>query len=369
MSPTFRSRRTPTLIAAVLAGLVFGVTVVSGIGLAAGSGRLAGESDEVKALKVLRADQAALTRLTQDFSGDERLGELHAGAVVAERLAEAARQRDGDLAVLDDEAVKTNAQRAHRAITAVLSAFSELGRVTEDDLDAWDESEHDAVVALGELDAAAAPVAAMDPERPLRLDSSQIEPVVELTSTYFTTSAARLARYERRMAKFRRKNRTKLQALANYAATVEAQMGAYRVTRNQLQDYLDDAQDFGELIVDFRESLQDAKSKRQGIRSTLAAMDPPAPVESKHLKLIAVLDHAITATDLGVDLADATQRLRDSGDYETDAFELPEYDELSRQSDQITAERDAAMAEWGTAVKTYTRRLKHPKGAPSRPVI
>ena len=363
------AKRVPAIFAVVLSGLLLGALVVTGIGLAAGSGRIAGESDESKALRVLRADQADLTRITRELAADKRIVDMHESAEIAADLAEAARERDTALAVLGDPEVKENAGRAHRATVVILSAFADLGEVTADDLDSWDASEREAVAALGDLDAAAAPVAAMDPEKPLRLDGRAIETVIDETSTYFTASAKKLARYEKRMAKFRRENRKELQAAANYKAGVESQMAAYNGTRDDLQEYLDDAQEFNEQIDAFKDELQAAKAERQSIRATLASLAAPGEVQGQHQRLVAVLDHAIAATDIGVDLADATQDLRDDGDYETSGFELPEYDEFVDQSQQITGERDSAVGGWSASVASHIRRLKHPKGAPKRPTI
>ena len=361
--------RKPALAAAILSGLLLGIVLVASVGLAAGTGRLAGESDESKALRVLRADQADLQRLTRGLAAARHLENMHAAAGTADRLVAQVRDRDTAMAVLEDEQVKTHAVRAHRATQAILTSFAELANVSEEDLDAWDDAERDAISALGELDAAAAPVAAMEPERPLRLDSRPVEALVEDTSEYLTTSAAKLAIYERRMVKFRRKNRGRIQEAADYRATVLAQVASYQATRKQLQEYFEDARQFGELIVDFRNSLQDAKSKRQGIRGTMASTKPPGSVQSEHMAMIAVLDHSITATDLGVDLADAIERRREMFDYETDAFDLPEYERFVEQSGQITSERDAAVASWTKSLDTYQRRLKHPEGAPSKPTV
>lgn len=363
------AKRVPAIFAVALSGLLLGALVVTGIGLAAGSGRIAGVSDETKALTVLRADQADLTRITRELAADEHLDEIHGSASLAADLAKSARERDTSIAVLDDPKVKADATRAHGATIAILTAFSELSDVTASDLDAWDRAEREAVTALGELDAAAAAVAALNAERPLRLDGRAIESVVDETSTYFTKSARRLARYEKKMAKFRRANRKKLQSAADYKTTVESQMAAYNATRDDLQEYLDDAQEFNEQIDAFRDELQSAKAERQTIRSTLASLVAPSAMQGQHQRLVAVLDHAIAATDIGVDLADATQDLRDDFDYETSGFELPEYDEFVDQSQQITGERDSAVSGWSSAVAAHIRRLKHPKGAPKRPTI
>jgi hypothetical protein len=369
MTSPSNPRRTPALVVATTLGVLLGVGSVTGVGLAAGTGRLAGESDDSKALKVLRADQAALVRLTREVSADQRLADLHDSAQVAERLAEQTRERDTALVILGDARVRADALRAHRATLAVLSGFSDLSAVSAKSLDTWDVSERDVVNALGELDAVAAPVAALDREQPLRVDTRRVEAVVEKTSSYLTESARKLASYEKRTVKFRRKNRKKIQAAADYKATVESQMAAYQATRRDLQRYLDDTAKFGELIRDFKDALQSAKSKRQGVRATLASMAVPNPIQGEQQRLIAVLDHAIAATDVGVDLADATQSLRDAGDYGTSGFDLPEYRDFASQSDAITSERDSAMSAWTAATAAYTKRLKNPKGAPKRPVI
>jgi hypothetical protein len=369
MRLTLTTRRPPAVAIAVSAGLLLGVLSVAGVGLAAGTGVLAGEPDESKAVRVLRHDQLALARLQREVSDDLNLADLHASAQAADRLAVLARQRDTTLAVLDDKQVKADATRAHSAIVTILAGYANLADVTDADLDAWDNDERDIVSAFGELDAAVAPVAAMNPERPLRLNAAATETLTEKTSAYFTYSARKLAGYEKRMVKFRRKNRARIQQLANYRTTVQAQLAAYQATRKELQSYIDDATEFDDRIVDFRAALRDAKSRRAGIRSTLAALNPADELQSEHQRIVAVLDHAVSATDVGIDLANATEDLRDSGDYYTSGFELPEYDDFVRQSDQITAERDAAIGNWTRSLNRYESRLKNPKGAPKRPVI
>jgi hypothetical protein len=171
------------------------------------------------------------------------------------------------------------------------------------------------------------------------------------------------------MVSFRRKNRKKLQVAANYRASVNGQMAAYAATRKDLQRYLDDVKDFGERIVAFRETLQDSRTKRQSIRGTLASMSPPPALAGEHQALIGVLDKGIAGTEAGINLADATQALRDAGDDYTDGFDLPEYDRFSQVSAEISRELAAATGNWTAAMKTYVSRLKHPKGAPHRPRI
>lgn len=369
MRLTLTTRRPSAVAIAVSAGLLVGVLSVAGVGLAAGTGVLAGEPDESKAVRVLRQDQLALSLLERQVSDDRDLADLHASARAADRLAVLARERDTTLAVLDDKQVKADATRAHSAILTILAGYAHLSDVTDADLDAWDDDERYIVSAFGQLDAAVAAVAAMNPERPLRLNAAAIETLTEKTSAYFTGSAQKLAGYEKRMAKFRRKNRARMQQLADYRTTVQAQLAAYQATRKELQSYMDDATQFNERIVDFRAALRDAKSRRAGIRSTLAALNPPDELQGEHQRIVAVLDHAVSTTDVGIDLANATQDLRDSGDFYTSGFELPEYDDFVRESDQITAERDAAMGNWTRSLDSYESRLTNPKGAPKRPVI
>src|SRR3954452_5672019 len=97
-------------------------------------------------------------------------------------------------------------------------------------------------------------------------------------------------------------------------------------------------------------------------------MTPLSGVSEEQQALVAFLDKAIAGTQLGVELADATQEARD--DFEdTSAFDLPEYQRFSEMSAEITRDRDAAMARWTAAVDARVRQLKHPKGAPNKPVV
>jgi hypothetical protein len=232
----------------------------------------------------------------------------------------------------------------------------------------FQQGERATIDALGALDAVAATVAAMDPEAPLRLDTRGVEAGVDAASGYLTTAAERLARYERKMTAFRRKNRKKLQSAADYRKSVEAQMLAYHETRRTLQTYIDDVKSFDDRIPAFRRTLRDARAKRQSIRGTLASMTPEPGLSGQHQALVAVLDKAIAGTEAGIDLADATQELRYEGGTGS-GFDLPEYDRFSEMSAEITRERDAAVARWTKAIDARVKRLKHPKGAPDKPTV
>src|SRR3954471_12986656 len=113
MPSTSSFKRVP-LLAGAVGGLLMGTLVVAAIGLAAGTGRFGGESAQSKALKVLRADQSDLARMTRQVSAGNRLTDLHDASVTAARLVDSARERDTALALLDDAKVKAEATRAHR---------------------------------------------------------------------------------------------------------------------------------------------------------------------------------------------------------------------------------------------------------------
>jgi hypothetical protein len=363
-----RTRPWGAAAAASAVGLLLGVLCVAAVGLLTGTGRFAGESAKTKAMRVLRADQADLAAATSKLAQARRVHDLRAAGEFAQASAERLRGRDVPLALLDDRPVQAVAERAHRATIAALSGIAGLQEVSASRLDAWDAGERQVIDALGDLDAVAALVAAMDPQAPLRVDTRKLETTAGTTSTYLTTAAGRLARYERRMVSFRRKNRAKLQRAADYRASVETQMAAYRQTRRDLQDYIDDVKTFDDRIPQFRRTLRDARAKRQSIRGTLASMTPVPGLASQHQALVAVLDKAIAGTESGIDLADATQQLRDEGG-DGSGFDLPEYRRFQEMSAEITRERDAAMATWTRGVEAYVRKLKHPKGAPHKPAV
>jgi hypothetical protein len=363
------ARPWPWAALAAFVGLLLGVGVVAAAGLIAGTGRMAGESPQSKALKVLRPDRADVALTVRRLAVAERVSDLQAAGQQAQRTVERLRGRDGALALIDDAAVRGTAERAHRADIAILSGIAGLTEVDRKHLDAWDAGERQVVAALGDLDAVAAPVAAMDDVQPLRLDSRSVEAAATASSAYLTTAAEKLARYEKRMVGFRAKNRKRLQVGADYRSTVRGLMASYGATRKDLQVYLTDVKTFDEQIPAFRSTLQEARSKRQSIRGTLASMNPPSGLSGEHGALVAVLDKAIAGTEAGTDLADATQLMRDSGDDSSSAFELPEYQRFSDISDEITGELSSATGNWNTAMATYIRRLKHPKGAPHTPVI
>lgn len=369
-APAIQKTRRPwgAAAAASAVGLLLGLAIVTAVGLITGTGRFAGESSETKALRVLRADQADLTAATDRLAKAGRVQELREAGIFAQQTEERLRSRDAALILIDDAPVLDVTSRAHRAAIAVLSGIGGLTEIKTTRLDAWDAGERQLVTALGDLDAVAAPVAAMDPEAPLRIDTRQLETTAEAASTYLTTAADRLARYEKKMATFRRKNRAKLQTAADYRQGVEAQMAAYRQTRRDLQDYIDDVKTFDDHIPAFRRTLRDARAKRQSIRGTLASMTPVPGLTRQHQALVAVLDKGVAGTDAGVDLADATQDLRDEGG-DGSGFDLPEYKRFQEMSAEITRERDAAVATWTRALDAYVNKLKHPKGAPHKPAV
>src|SRR3712207_3000580 len=99
-----RSRDLPAGLSAVL-GLVVGFGAILLIGLIVGSGRLAGKSDAQKALRVLRADQADLARLTDAVASARRVKGLAAAGTGAAQVVEVMRVRDARLSLLEDREV------------------------------------------------------------------------------------------------------------------------------------------------------------------------------------------------------------------------------------------------------------------------
>jgi len=241
-------RRWPKIAVATGCGLTLGVVAVAVAGTALGTGPLAGESAESQAVKVLRADNGDLVASVHRLSTARQVADLQGVGEASRVTADRLRARDAALIRIDDDAVQSTAQRAHRATIRALEGIGELSAVNPRHLDAWDEGERQVVSSLGELDAVAAPVAALDQRAPVRIETREVDAAVEHASGYLTTAAHKLAGYEKRMARFRRKNRKQLQATSDYRSSVQAQMAAYSETRSELQDYLDEVKDFGERI-------------------------------------------------------------------------------------------------------------------------
>lgn len=349
-------------------GLLVGLLAVLALGFALGSGRFFGVSDEEKALAVLRADHRDVTALGSEMRRSERVADLRAAGRRAEKSVVAIRARGAALAAIDDPEVRTTADTVHSAMLALARGTEQLKDVDQQHLNAWDDSEREMIDAIGGLDASASTVARYDREQPLTIDPDTLERPVATVSSYLTSSAKKLARWQKKMVKFRRRNRAKLQAASSYRNAVQAQIAAYSGTRRELQKYIDDVRDFDDKIHDFRDELETARSKRQSIKSSLSALTPPPSVAAAQQGLLSVLDLALSGTDAGIKLADATQDLRDEGDGSS-GFELPEYDEFKRISDDVTSRFAAASAAWNTAIDKHIHRLRHPKGAPRKPRI
>jgi hypothetical protein len=357
-------------VLAAVAGLLLGLGATTGLGIAFGSGRFAGESQESKALLILRADVADLNRLTRAVTAAPHLAQLtSAGAAAQQAVDGPLRGRDARLALLDDPKVAGTATRTHQAIVAIASAYAKLTDVDARHLDAWDIPQAHLTNALGTVDSTAVAVQALDREALLRIDTRPAQMAAEHVAGYLTASARKLERYERRLAAYRRKHRAEIKVAADYRATVQMQMGAYGATRRELQQYINDVKDSDERIDAYRSALQDARRRREGIRATLASLTAPVAVASAHQRLIGVLDRAISATDVGVDLADAIQAIRYEGDPYTSAFDLPEYQRFQELSNQIGGEYNSAMGAWNARIDNYLDHLKGAKGGPHKPVI
>ncbi len=210
---------------------------------------------------------------------------------------------------------------------------------------------------------------ALSPEQPLHIKTRDSEDAAEHASLLLTTAARKIARYEKKLAAFRRRHRQELKAASDYRLTVSTQISYYNATRRNLQQYLDAVKDDNEAIPVFRKALQDARREREGVRAALAALTVPPPLAADHQRLVSLLDRAISATDVGVELADAVEELRDSGDYVTSGFDLPEYQRFVDLSDDITQERNATVASWQTAIEGHIDRLEGSKGGPRKPKI
>ena len=363
-------RQLMTRASASVAGVLVGLAATAGVGVAVGSGRFAGVSDDEIALQVLRADSRDLASIVEKVSQASRLADLQeAGRSAAELASGSLRDRETKLVTLDDETVKGGAVLAHASITDIVAGYGNLEDVSADDLDAWDQAERAVIDALGQLDAASTAVVALSPEQPLHIETRDPEDAAEHASLLLTTAARKLARYEKKLAAFRRRHRRDLKVASDYQVTVSAQIGFYNATRRNLQRYLDAVKDDDEAIPVFRNALQDARREREGVRATLASITAPTPLAADHQRLISLLDRAISATDVGVELADAVQELRDFGDYETGGFELPEYQRFVDLSDDITQERNAAVASWQAATERHIDRLQGSRGGPKKPKI
>ncbi|HEV2752631.1 MAG TPA: hypothetical protein VGV36_02210 [Solirubrobacteraceae bacterium] len=255
-------------------------------------------------------------------------------------------------------------------MTRVVAGWGALADLSEDDLEPWTETADDVLRATNDLrDGTAVQVASLTEEAPVRLDHELAREATLGAARYLRASDRRLDAWRRDVGAYRDELQDARAQGEEYRGAVLGQIGAYNETRDGLQEYVDDAQAFDDDIDMFRDELQAAQSERQEIRSQLAALSGLAPraVRDAHQRLELLLDTAVAATDVGIDLADETEELRDEGDAFTSGFDLPEYDEFVERSEQITAERDAAVAEWQEVVDRYLQRLGGDE--PDRPAV
>jgi hypothetical protein len=367
--PPVRPRRVRVGFAAGALGLLVGLAAVSVVGLIVGTGRFAGESDQSKAAKVLRLDAADLSGMARQVNGANRIAELQQGGVDAQRVTRALGDRGTQLAQLDDTRIRDKALVAHRATVAIAEGYGHLTDVDARHLTAWDRDERAMVSAVSDLEAAAPNVAAFDTKRPVRFAPSAVSGSVEHATVYLSRAAKKIARYKRRLATYRRKHRAEIAAATNYRGAVLGQISAYQGTRTELQKYLTDSKTFDAQIDDFRSTLQAQRDRRQSIRGSIASLTAPPGLSSAQQAVVGVLDKAIAGTGVGIDLADATQRLRDEGDFETSGFDLPEYTRFKDLSDEITRELSTATASWNGSMASAMERIRHGKGAPKKPII
>jgi hypothetical protein len=367
--PPVRPHRVRVAFGAGSLGLLVGLAAVIVTGLIVGTGRLAGESDESKAATIMRLDAAEVSQLAVQVNGADRVSDLQQSGVDAQSVQRRLDDRRARLVALEDAKVRDQALGAHRAIVAIAEGYGGLSDVDARHLKAWAPDARAIVSAVTDLEASAPNVAALDTERPVRFRPSAVNASVEHATTYLSGAAKKMARYKRRLAAYERKHRAEIQAATSYQGAVLGQISAYRSTRTDLQKYLTDSKTFDAQIDDFRSTLQAQRDKRQSIRGTIASLTAPAGVSSAQQALMGVLDKAIAATGVGIDLADATQRLRDEEDFETSGFDLPEYSRFKDLSDEISRELDPAVASWNGAIAGALERIRNGKGAPKKPTI
>lgn len=352
------------------AGAAIGLAVCAALGVVLGTSALVGPSPEERAAEVLRpaaVEMAQLARLTGEAGTVEELREV--GERAGDRLPEL-EGAASELRAIEDADVRALALRAQRDVVQVVGGWAELADLSEEDLEPWTETADGVLGATNDLrDGTAQQAMALVDEEQVRLD-------YELAREATLGAARYLRDSDRKLGKWRsdvRAYRAELQAARaqgeEYQGAVLGQIATYNETRDSLQQYVDDAQSFDEEIDLFRDELQEAQSARQQVRTQSAGLSGVAPrsVRDAHQRLELLLVTAISATDVGIDLADETEELRDDGDGFTSGFDLPEYDEFVDRSEQITVERDAAVGEWQEAIDRYLDRLGG--GEPERPTV
>jgi hypothetical protein len=199
--------------------------------LAAGSALAAhwipggGETDEVKALRVLRTDRATLDRQLAALSTTSRLAEMRRWGRGAR--ADAVRlHAESGLEGLEDPAVAEPARTAHQAITDILTGFGAVATIDEHNLDEWDAGERQATFAASTLDAERPAIGALDDVHPLRLDVGGTDVALKRISTRLTTIGRRLVVHERRLANARRDRRVALDHALAYVDDVSGAVAA-----------------------------------------------------------------------------------------------------------------------------------------------
>src|SRR3954451_1190653 len=216
------ARRAPAkrhiALAAALAALAAG-------GALSASGLPGGESDQAKALRVLRADHDVLDRRLHAVDSTPRLSGLRLWGRAAR--ADAARLRaESLLDDVEDPVVAQTARGAHNAMIETLAAFGELSNLDDRRLDAWNEGERRALFAVTALDAGSAAVAALDPHDPLLVDVRGADATLRRVSSRLTSTARRLARREQRVSEGRHDRRVALDRALTYANGVSTEVAA-----------------------------------------------------------------------------------------------------------------------------------------------
>jgi len=357
-------------VAGVGAGAAVALALSAVVGVILGTSTLFGPSAEEQAVEVLRPGAATFAELAEGVDAAETVAELREAGVRADAELGALEQGAAQLRAIDDPDVRAVALRAHGDVLRAVGGWALLTDLSEEDLLPWTQTADGVLRATNDLrDGAAQQVAGLQSEAPVRLDHGLAREATLGAARYLRASERELQQWRRDVRAYRAELEEARAEGEDYRAAVRGQVAAYNETRDGLQEYVDDAQAFDEEIDLFRDELQEAQSARQEIRSQLGVLSSLAPraVRDAHQRLELLLMTAVSATDVGVDLADETEELRDEGDPFTSGFDLPEYEEFVERSEQITRERDAAVSEWEAAVDRYLDRLGGDK--PRRPAV
>jgi hypothetical protein len=164
----------------------------------------------------------------------------------------------------------------------------------------------------------------------------------------------------------RSRNRSSLNELDSYVATVRGHLASYDRLRDETSNWVAKVDRDGATFTEAYQVLGDMAESRQNIKDAIAAIDAPPAVAAAQNRLVLVLGNAVQA------MHDATSGISDyqfnQDDYGFDYKQSPGWQEFERSSAQISSDYAAARAGWEQRVEQRRRSTRN-RDLPPMPAV